>query len=266
MFSKTVHFTIDPQWTTDFIRERWSEGEFFWVFEFLDGCFVDSRSMQRDIIIGKSKFIPSDEPGSFFLADDNWSPNLSNCHLLQYPDPMKYGEMKAAYEKISSSLAEKKASQMLAEIEEERQDTRYSPGYSRAVERSKKTDVKDPLDKFIQDTLINDEFAVMTGKPKPSPIYENGIITPDGLFYRCGVMGHSMLSVSLGYSELEYDEEGLDPSQKALKAGCILVSLTIAGKKVRRIDGTVTKQQKETLKQWVELVSYSHAPLFQDEY
>lgn len=268
MTTKTVHFTVDPAWATDFVRERWSEGEYLWCFEFLSGCGVDSKDIQRDIIMGKSKFINSDEPDSFFLADDNWTPVVNSCHLCQYPDPKNYREMKAAYEKLSDRLAEQKASVLLAKIEENKYNPRFLPGeprYENYLTFKPKSSL-DTVDGFIQDTRMNDKIAEAEYKPTPEPVYENGIITPDGSFYRCGVMGHNILSVSLGYAELEYDEEGLDPSQKALKAGCILVSLTIVGKKVRRIDGTVTKEQRERLKEWIELISYSNAPLSQVDY
>ena len=83
METKIVHFSIEGEWLTDFIRQGWSEGRYEWTMETLkySGC---PREYHNDVLRGKLKMVGVNE---LRLEADDWHPDLSDCHLGTYPDP-----------------------------------------------------------------------------------------------------------------------------------------------------------------------------------
>ena len=119
--------------------------------------------------------------------------------------------------------------------------------------------IKQNVDTFLEQDAINADLDKQR-KLKPSDVYENGIITEDGLFYRCGSMGHDKLATRLGYGELE---EGHDNTELAMQDGCVVVSLSIASKRLRLPPKHIplTEKQEDTVQRWLQVVSYSLLPL-----
>lgn len=83
METKTVHFSIEGEWLTDFIRQGWSEGRYEWAMETLkhSGC---PSEYHNEVLRGNLKMVGVNE---FRLMEDDWRPTLSDCHFGTYPDP-----------------------------------------------------------------------------------------------------------------------------------------------------------------------------------
>lgn len=86
---KTVHFSVDFQWLTDFIRDEWSAGQYTRAKQLLiEDCGLPPQ-VSYDVIRGKKKLAADpDDPDQGMVITDEWSPDLSKClWWAGYPDP-----------------------------------------------------------------------------------------------------------------------------------------------------------------------------------
>lgn len=263
--AKKVHFTVDPQWATDFARERWSEGAYAWCYEFVLSCGVKDIKTIRDILWGKKKMVLWKEgvDNVFTLAPDNWKPSPKKSHLCQYPNPHSPSEMREAEEVIFKEKAKQSMSVWLSEIEEERTHLRMDRNRIDAQQEKLNNILDIGLKRYMESDAVNDE-VVKAEKIQPSDVYENGIITPDGKFYRCGSMGHNLVAIALGYAEDNSQSETSGVAD-AIEKGCVTVTCNLALKMIRK-PKKVTKAQRATIAKWYALVSYSKLNLLQVDY
>jgi len=287
--SKTVHFTVQDQFLTNHARNLWSEGEYRKAMDFLGTTGVNVIQAHR-IIAGHLKFEEVGKTQTFKLVKDSWKPNLSMCHHCQYPDPSNGEEMANAEAVLENDRAEKLWSVQLYKMLDEAGDNPKALRHIQNLALTRQLQKTYPmlrdedytetmqtisalgasntvLEEFILDTKINDSVSAdieKKQKPFPSHVYETGIITPDGLFYRCGALGHINLAIALGYgSEDGGDPEGLEPDVRAVKEGCVVLSANHAMKKIRAV--TINAEQKPVVEEWLSLVKYLTSPLVKYE-
>lgn len=250
MSQKTVvHFRVEADFITEHARNLWSEGEYQKAIDFLGTMNGISLNQIYDVIMGKSKFKEIDKSQIFTLAPDNWVPVVENCHLCQYPNPVNGKEMRAAEEKLKELEARKRFSRLLREAEESARVDYYKYSLfptTRGAEKLFNT-TQDDIDDFIAGEKFNSELEDSGKKPKPEiDVFPNGIITPDGAFYRCEFAGHAILAKALGY----FGDDGAAPDEVAVKSGCMVLSANLAIRKKRSIEGMITDAQKETFRRW----------------
>jgi hypothetical protein len=267
METQTVHFTIDADFINEHARNLWSEGEYRKAKDFLS------------TLIG----ITEKQMNAISLVKDNWKPNLDRCHLSQYPNPDNPDEMKKAesklkdleFEKTKSSLI----SRMLDKAEENRQELQKIKNILSRLDASNDTvefldNCRDYLSgKYMDDTdrvlleldkfIENQKFVTLLEnsgeKPKPTKeIYENGIITPDGSFYRCEFAAHTILAEKLGYE----GDPPFTPDDIAVKSGCIVLTANLLLRKARYKPELRGERQIEKFKQWFNLTFSSDIPFF----
>ena len=80
---RTLHFSIDLEWLTGFIRQAWSEGRYQYAYDLLksSGCPAEYHD---EIIRGNVRMVGVNEGTT---ESDRWRPDLSMCHRGTYPDP-----------------------------------------------------------------------------------------------------------------------------------------------------------------------------------
>lgn len=88
MEAKTVNFSVDPVWLTQFVRNLWSEGSYGLAMDTLD-CLIGLPEDIKPGVIRGTYTLTKD----FSWEEDDWSPNLEMCNFGQYPDPLKLWEL-----------------------------------------------------------------------------------------------------------------------------------------------------------------------------
>jgi len=98
-----VHFSIDGEWLTDFIRTGWSEGRYQWAMDTLDasGCPAEYHN---DVLRGNLKMVGVNE---LYIAKDDWQPDLDMCHQCSYPDPDEIFQLASEGEKYKKLYFER---------------------------------------------------------------------------------------------------------------------------------------------------------------
>ena len=287
MTSKTVHFTIEADFIHGHARDLWKEGEYKKTREFLSTMIGVTDKQMNDVIIGKKKFVEYEDTQTFSLVKDNWKPNLAHCHLSQYPDPLSDIEMGKAEEKLDEWRFENEKSvlitRMVNRAEDDRQELQKIKNILLRFDSSgdkvtfftdcqsylsgKYMDDTDrqtlEIDKFMRGQEFNSFLENSDAMPKPEEaIYENGIITPDGKFYRCEFGGHNILAEKLGY----VGEPPLEPDNVAVKDGCIVLSANLVLRKARYVKELKNEKQHTKFMQWFNLTFRSEIPFLHTEY
>lgn len=259
---ETVHFTVEAEFINTHARRLWSEGEYRKAIDFLGtmrGITLDQINL---IIIGKQKFEEIGETQTFRLVPDDWSPNLNMCHLGQYPDPANPSEMSAAEDKLAELRAEKQVNATITRMMNEAGDDRMAQLRVRDYLNSRQMgltelEAADLIEKYQAAEEFNAKLEE-GGKPEPSAVYENGIITPDGKFYRCEFSGHGLLAEKLGYKS----RPPLAPDEVAVQDGCAVVSANLIARKLRVIGEKQTPEMHDTIREWFALTFDKNIPLY----
>ncbi len=286
---KVANFTVQDQFLTDHARNLWAEGEFRRAMDFLGTVGVSIVQAHR-IIMGKLKFKEVGNTQEFILVKDNWKPDKDHCHHCQYPDPSNGMEMAEAEAVLENDRAEKLWAVQLNKMLDETGDNPKALRHIQNLAMTRQLQKRYPilrdedyaetmqvvsalgasdtiLEDFILDTKINDTVSIdieNKQKPLPSSVYETGIVTPDGLFYCCGALGHINLAIALGYgSEDGGDPEGLEPDVRAVKEGCVVLSANHMIKKIRAVK--INKDQKPVVEEWLRLVGYLNSKIYKTD-
>lgn len=298
-----VHFTIKADFITGFARELWAEGEYQRALDFLGTLHGVTYVQKHRIIVGKLKFKEVGKTQRFKLVKDDWKPNLSHCHFRQYPNPDNGEEMEAArrvllldqtkkqYNRRISVLLDKadedekvllhiQAFFLSFDFDNDALEPEFEEGFSELekdvdalvrvshIRRTGYTENFAMVDKFLKEQRINSAIEEATENkiaPKPGAIYENGIVKPNGDFYRCGSMGHNLLAIALGYPA-DNSKSEFAALEAALADGCCAVTTNLKVRHIRKGKGGITKAQQKRLTEWLELTKYSDAIFVQYDF
>jgi len=237
MKSESVTFTMSAEFATSHSRTLWSEMRYRAVYAFL-WAFGISIEQGEDIIRGKLKFVESDKPNEFLLAKDNWKPNLTTCRMGMYPDPYssKDRSLMEIENEICTNYPRWKSMDKYAEEE------KFS--VSREQERSNFNLI---IESYMKKAKQDEKVA--NSSPRPTNVSENGIISPDGDFYKCEYWQHDAISVALGFSDHRdaMDNGYVIVGSSATKGSRIYIKDT----KERFV--SLPDEQLVTLKQWADL-------------
>lgn len=235
-----VHFSIDGEWLTDFIRQGWSEGRYEWAFKALEysGC---SQEYHYDILRGNLKMVGVNE---MRLEKDDWKPDLASCHRGTYPDPTEIAKLAETAEEYKRLYFERLRMEYYA-MKQRWDEEPISRGdfelYIRTfpeefietlppadvdmwlISWDKKTDTNPirniaekaeeaialgvpSVDEFVEHQRALDEKE----QPKPDRQYisNHGWILPNGDFYPCGYMEHIWLVGTFDKTEQQAENEG----------------------------------------------------------
>lgn len=215
-----VHFTINFDWLTDYIRSLWSEGSYTLALATLESCEIEGAEARR-IIMGQRRMAqdPDGEIGvAGMVIDDTWTPDLSACWLGYYPDPRDTTHFKTI-ERYGAKYLEDKKSEILILINALAETTYYFDkvriyeqlevipdevysflGFKRP-ERVQKT-FRNPvgfnidLDSYLSRQLEMDKTTKESLHPQPHA--RTGIMSPDGDLYACKYNEHRWLIELLG--------------------------------------------------------------------
>ena len=243
---KTLHFTVDANFLTGHARDLWSEGEYHKAIDFLGTLNGMTLDQMHDLINGKVKFEEDGHTQTFRLVADNWMPNVNACHLCQYPNPEHGNEMNTSEEKLKEWEARKRFSKLLYEMQESVRDEDVR--YFLSPKTPKPEDIlSDDIKNFMEAEKFNAQLEESETRPEPeTDVFPNGIITPDGSFYRCEFAGHALLAKKMGYD----GRDDLEPDSVAVIEGCAVVSVNLLVQKIRVLPDKKTKEQAETIRRW----------------
>lgn len=259
METTQVHFTIDFDWLTGFIRDLWSEGDYEHAYRVLDSSGLPELRW-ADLLAGKIRF--SQAPGGIegceaIAVPDTWEPILDHCHLCIYPNPYK-GLMNALSEGLRAK--EKREAEWKERIESDNQKVVQYESLQ-ATEEGKEKSRQDRLGTRLEsltDGLVRQQLETLRVSdrfydfhkenglfPDVEFNYLYGFITPEGVFYGCPYFAHNALLELLGKAD-DYQD---------CPNGWIKISRSLAEKHpivIKKGAKKPNKKQIDTLYAWAE--------------
>lgn len=233
-----VHFSVDFEWLTKFIRDLWTEGSFKQALDVLESSNCPER-YHKDILRGKKKMVGIDEG---HIENDNWQPREPDRYfdpdllpkLAQDGERYKREYFRLLGNEYALLVRRWKSASSGKELEDLSYQFKAFP--------SEFIQSLDPTEQlpYINAMRANDlgfyaarnTYEMLTGNeiasvnveqfirhqieldkkpaPKPDTRYESdyGWITSGGLFYPCLYFEHIWLAGVLGKTEAEADESG----------------------------------------------------------
>lgn len=233
--SKQVHFRIDFDWLTGFIRDLWAEGSYEHAYRVLDSSGLPDQRW-ADLLAGKIRFAqaPGGKDGCEAVAvKDNWKPEPEKCHYSVYPDPYK-GLMNALETLLREKGIEERRTQEYLENESRAANARRSFALTEKVKAESETDTKPTgISESLMDGLVRQQLDVIKASdafydyhksngldPDKEFNYLYGFIDKSGQFWGCPYFAHNALLALLGE----------DSDYQDIPAGWLKISKSIAEK------------------------------------
>jgi hypothetical protein len=240
MISEKLHFTVNFNWLTDFVRSLWAEGSFRKALTILEDMGIPQHE-SFEIIRGNLKMLqnPKGEKGiDGITAKDNWKPNLPNCELQRYPDPEELASIERDRDKYAKIYINQCVSEIYAVLSELHSAIETGNGmlignaeeklltypdeafsivgidknsyeehtYKAELLHNAKIQKEIEVEEYVQHQLELDKKPLPAIDTTLESIY--GWLLPTGDFYPCEWQDHIWLAGKLGKSEHQAEYEG----------------------------------------------------------
>lgn len=254
---KRVHFRIDFDWLTGFIRDLWAEGSYEHAYRVLDSSGLPDQRW-ADLLAGKIRFAQAPggiEGGEAVAVKDNWQPEPETCHYSVYPDPYK-GLMNALSTLIQAKEKEARRLQEFIELENRAANARRSFSITQEVIKEEKETRPIGMSESLMDGLVRQQLDVIKASDAFYDFHKSNGLDPDrefnylygfidqaGQFWGCPYFAHNALLALLGE----------DSDYQDAPDGWLKISKSIAEKwpvVIKRGAKKPSDQQLETLYAW----------------